>query len=283
MSATALKRKKGQVITLPFEMKAVDDEGAGRTFEGYLSTSHLDLGDGYLKDVVRPGAFKRWLQFFKKANDPYVPLLDSHNRYTIMAALGHLLEAKEEPGDEIYELELEGGKKEKVPVSRLWSKWEVIEGKDGDGALDRLRGKAVRQMSMGYHSLREDYGRLASGQQFRNLWEVQVKEGSLVVFGMQPEATIDVSTIKNLLQVGRDLDPFEKRYLEGVQEHITKLLSTQKADPDDDPDDPPLDSPPPAPDRPDVVKLGKRIDRLLLGPLLSRISAVTLDSQPHLE
>lgn len=173
------------------------DEGV-RTFEGLLSTSHLDLGDGFARDIVYPGAFKRTLANFRSAADPYVPLLDSHNRWSIMDAFGHLLEAEERLTGKVLEYEMESGGTLKVPEMVLWTKWQVIDGADGDRLMDRLRPGSVRKMSMGYVTFQSDEKRLKDIGLVRVLREVGLREGSLVVFPMNWNAETDRATIKSM-------------------------------------------------------------------------------------
>ena len=89
---------KTEKMVLGLEVKEAD-EGA-RTFTAALSSSHLDLGgwtpDGFRRDIVMPGGFKRWANHFGKARDPYVPLLDSHRANgSIFNAYGTLKHAEE--------------------------------------------------------------------------------------------------------------------------------------------------------------------------------------------
>src|SRR5689334_18254856 len=71
-----------------FTMKAIDDDA--RTFEGLASTWDLDLGG----DVIHQGAFKKSLAEWKSSGK-VLPLLDSHNYFSVLSAVGKLEAAKE--------------------------------------------------------------------------------------------------------------------------------------------------------------------------------------------
>lgn len=184
-----------------FEIKAKDQ--AARTFEGSLSTSHLDLGGWFSRDIVWPGAFKRTLDHFKNDADGYIPLLDSHDPYSIFNTLGHLLEGEEQLTGETLVYDMANSRKLRVPEMLLWTKWQVIDGVDGDRVLDRLRPGSVRKMSMGYETVRSDEDELEDGDKVRNLREVRIMEGSLVVFPMNPAAAVDLTSVKALLDAAR--------------------------------------------------------------------------------
>jgi HK97 family phage prohead protease len=171
-------------LVAPFQVKAVDDEE--RTFEGYASTWDLDLGD----DVIHEGAFKETLAEWRKSGKA-MPLLNSHNYFDIMSGVGQMLDAKEDKRG-------------------LWTKWEVIDGPDGDAVLSRMRpsrrtGKAViGSMSIGYAALKWDEEERSDSRYgvVRNLHKVALKEVSLVLFPMNPGATIDAASVKSALASG---------------------------------------------------------------------------------
>lgn len=158
---------------------SIVDQGA-RTFEGLLSVWGPDLGG----DVMHKGAFKKTIGEWKKSPDA-LPLLNSHNHFDILSAVGQLLEAKETD-------------------QGLWTKWEVIDGPDGDAVLQRLRPSArtqkapVSKMSIGYEPAKFDFEENDASPfgVVRNLREVNLKEGSLVIFPMAPGARIDSGTVK---------------------------------------------------------------------------------------
>jgi hypothetical protein len=208
-----------------FEIKSKDTQS--RTFSGALSTSHLDLGDGFRKDIVWPGAFKAWLDAMSTEADPYTPLLDSHNGFSILNVYGHMLDAEEVLTGKtlVYDI-AKGGGKLKVPEMLLSANWQVIDGPDGDRVLDRLRPGSVRKMSMGYERLEADEIELVEGPA-RNLRKVYVHEGSLVVFAMQPNALIDRGSVKMVQLLEKDpeeLSEDERKDLRRLATRIGSLL-----------------------------------------------------------
>jgi len=189
------KSERSTFLVAPLEIKGRDEKA--RTFEGALSTSHLDLGNGLYRDIVHPGAFKRWAKTVKAdETGAYVPLLDSHDRWSIMNVYGHALAAEERETGKVLEYPLANGGSLKVPEMFLDVQWQVIDGPDGERVFDRLRPGSVRKMSMGYDPQKADFVQMADGVQVRNLREVKVEEGSLVVFAMQPNAEVDPATVK---------------------------------------------------------------------------------------
>jgi HK97 family phage prohead protease len=187
---------RGQIVG-NLEVKAVDP--AKRTFTGALSTSHLDLGGWFYKDIVYPGAFKRTLDHFKKSKDPYVPLLDSHGRGSVFNAFGLLEEGEEELTGKTLKYEMEDGTMYDVPEMLLMTTWSVIKGADGDRLLDRIESRVVRKMSMGYDSEREEFVTLKGHGKTRVLKEVKLGEGSVVIFPMNPNA--EISKAKAILEM----------------------------------------------------------------------------------
>lgn len=263
--------KNLEMIAGAFETKEVDLDS--RTFEGDLSTSHLDLGDGFVRDIVWPGAFKRSIDHFEAASDPYIPLLDSHDRYSVLSVLGKLLSMREVLTGETLSYELENGELN-VPEMKLRTRWLVDEGADGDRILARLKAGSLRNMSMGYRPEQYDFATLASGERLRNLRVVQLKEGSLVVFGMNPQAGVDLSTVKTFLDSfeegqAKDRTPSEYAELEGLQKRIGALLAARGTS------ESPTGSGP-APDlstREEAERLLRKIDRLNAEDLATRVAA----------
>jgi len=187
---------RGQIVG-SLEVKGVDT--AKRTFSGALSTSHLDLGGWFWKDIVFPGAFKRTLDHFKAAKDPYIPLLDSHGRHSVFNAFGLLMEGEEELTGKTLKYDMEEGGTYDVPEMKLMTTWSVIKGEDGNRLLDRIESGVVRKMSMGYDSEREEFVKLKGHGQTRVLKEVKLGEGSVVIFPMNPNA--EISKAKAILEM----------------------------------------------------------------------------------
>src|SRR5690554_4225298 len=132
--ATATENK-GHVIRR-LEIKEVNVEE--RTFEGLAATWDLDLGG----DIIKQGAFKKTIREWKRSKR-VLPLLDSHNYFSVRDAVGKLVDAKETPDG-------------------LWTKWRIVPGPDGDEVLNRLRpdgefGSYIDSMSIGYRPLKWEY------------------------------------------------------------------------------------------------------------------------------
>jgi HK97 family phage prohead protease len=238
-----------------FEIKA-KDEGA-RTFEGALSTSHLDLGSSVMgfRDIVHPGAFKRTLEHFKSAKDPYIPLLDSHSRESVMNVFGHLVDGEERLTGAALKYARDDGGMHEVPEMVLNTKWQVIDGIDGERLLDRMRPGSVRKMSMGYEPKRSDYVHLKEYGRARNLREVAITEGSLVVFPMNTAANVNTASVKSLfdaLRAGTLSDEDSAALLalpDEAKAALRALLDAAPAPVDEPPAGTPKGLAPDAPDR----------------------------------
>lgn len=213
--------KEMKLISGRFEVKSVDEEK--RTFEGDLSTSHMDLGDGYARDIVMPGGFKRTLDHFNTSVDPYIPLLDSHDRWSVLSILGHMTAGEEILTGQVLEYEMEGDEVLRIPEMKLRTSWTVIDGNDGDRVLDRLRPGSARNMSMGYRTVEWRMMTLATGEPLRLLDEVMLREGSLVVFGMNPEAQVDIGTVKALMDL-KEVKEEDRQTLIDLQARLNALL-----------------------------------------------------------
>ncbi|MFA5604180.1 MAG: HK97 family phage prohead protease [Bacilli bacterium] len=161
-----------KLLTSPLEVKQVNMQE--RTFEGLASTWSLDLG----LDVIKKGAFRQTLKEWRSSGK-IIPLLDSHNWFSVRDAVGRLVDAKE----------TEDG---------LWTLWKIVPGTDGDEILARLRpdedGVAfIDSMSIGYRTIKAE---LDEDSGIRTIKELELHEVSLVLFPMNPEARIDNATVK---------------------------------------------------------------------------------------
>jgi HK97 family phage prohead protease len=208
-----------------------------------------------------PGAFKRWIGNFRSAKDSYVPLIDSHDGWSIFNVFGHLDDADERLTGKTLKHELDNGKTLEVKEMFLDTDWQVIDGPDGDRVLDRLRPGSIRKMSMGYEAKNWDNLTLADGGLVRRLKEVAISEGSLVVFPMNPAAEVDLSTVKGFLEDldGETLDDNDRATLTALQKEIGALLTNGRATAE------------PAPEM--LKTLQDRIQRLNLHRLATRIEA----------
>lgn len=212
----AVTRPESKRFVVKFAVKAEAIDEEQRTFEGLASVWGKDLGD----DVMHEGAFKKTIKEWK-SGDEAIPLLNSHNHWDVMSAVGQLVDAKE-------------------TKDGLWTKWEIIKGPDGDRVLERIRPGAngrspVGKMSIGFEPTKIDFTKddTARFGQVRNLREVNLKEVSLVLFPMAPGASIDASSVKSftddLAEVkGEEVDDATKAQLRVLASRIGNLLAATK-------------------------------------------------------
>lgn len=254
-----MKTRTKQFMVGDFEIKAKDD--AARTFRGVLSTSHLDRGDGLARDIVWPDAFKRTLGIFRTAPNPYIPLIDSHNYGSFLNIYGHMTAGEEILTGRTNQYELKGGGTLEVPEMLLETEWRVIGGEDGNKLFDRMGPGSVRKMSMGYRTIERDFAELADGTPVRNLREVALDEGSLVVFAMQDNAEADPGSIKALLDAARDGTL--------TDEQKQELRALLEAPPPAPADEPPADDAPKglAPDDPERIRMAAALRDITLRDL----------------
>lgn len=204
-------------LVVPFQVKADAIDLSARTFEGLAAVWDLDLGG----DIIHRGAFVKTLGEWK-ASGQALPLLNSHGHWDIMDAVGQLLEAEERDAG-------------------LWTKWEVIDGADGDRVLTRIRpsarnGRAViGKMSIGYEPVKFDFEQIGDNQwdTVRHLRELALGETSLVIFPMAPGAAIDATSVKMFLQSAKGTDPASvdlktKAELRRLASRIGILLKAKK-------------------------------------------------------
>lgn len=179
MKTKASGIRTGSIAALaPFEVKALDE--TARTFTGLASTWDLDLGG----DVIERGAFKRTLRNWKSSKK-VLPLIDQHNYGSVRMVVGKLLEGEETD---------EG----------LLTTFAVIEGADGDEVYRRLKGGYVDGLSIGYEAVQQR--KPTEEQQRSGIWrilqEVKLVEVSVVIWPMNPNATID--SVKSLIKAIRE-------------------------------------------------------------------------------
>lgn len=186
---------------LRIDQKAVQADK--RTFAGLASVWDPDLVD----DIIEPGAFKKTIADWKRSATR-LKLLDTHNYFTIRAALGWNLQLKE----------VEDG---------LWSEWQVMEGQDGDAAMERIRQLLVDAMSIGFEPVRFSFREDDSARWgvIRILHEIRLKEVSLVLFPAAPGALIDASTVKSLMAGGK-ATPEDIAVLRHLHQDLGQLLDS---------------------------------------------------------
>src|SRR5436190_746253 len=213
-------RRSGIVrLNVPLSVKADSISKDARTFTGLAATWQEDLG----QDVIQKGAFKQSIKDWKASSEA-LPLLNSHDHFDIFSALGQALSMKET--DQGLEID-----------------WEVIKGDDGDRVLERLRpsdrtGRAlIGKMSIGFIPTKFSYEQPAGTESFfdriRHITEAELKEVSLVLFPMNPGASIDATSVKSFMQLARDTDPTKldsitRMELRRLNTRIGLLLKKQK-------------------------------------------------------
>lgn len=201
----------------PFEVKAIDE--ATRTFTGLASTWDLDLGG----DVIEKGAFKRTLRNWKSSKKP-MPLIDQHNYMSVRSVIGKMIEAEETDGG-------------------LEATFEVIEGPDGDEVYRRVKGGYVDGLSIGYRAI--ESREPDEEQRLKGIWrilkEVKLVEVSVVIWPMNPEATIEsVKALTDALREG-SLTPEQEAELTALpdeqKEHLRALLTKSGPAHEEEPDE----------------------------------------------
>lgn len=221
----------------PFSVKSIDAKT--RTFEGLASTWNQDLGG----DVIHQGAFKRTLDNWR-ASKKALPLIDQHNYGSVRSVIGKLLDAQETDAG-------------------LEAKFEVIDGPDGEEVMRRIKGGFVDGLSIGYQAVKwemETPDGADPWDAIRHLKEVKLYEVSVVIWPMNEEATIDLTTVKSFLRdaKGRQLTDEERAQMKAMQDQISALLA--------DPAPPALAGL--APDDPQRIEL----DEMLRGLELRRLA-----------
>lgn len=148
----------------------------------------LDLGG----DICHPGCFTKTLQERRGS----IRVLDSHQRMSILGAIGIPLDLKEVGRDG-----LPGRVLEKFPEATggLMARTQfLLDTPEGKGAFLRIKSGAVSEFSFGYKTLDEDFDTLENGKEVRNLRTIKLWEYSPVLFGMNPATAVtDVKGIED--------------------------------------------------------------------------------------
>jgi HK97 family phage prohead protease len=205
---------QGKTLLAPFEVKSVDT--IARTFDGLAATWDLDLGG----DVIHRGAFKDTLAEWRKSGKA-LPLIDQHNYGSVRAVVGKMLDAKE-------------------TKDGLDAQFEVIDGPDGDEVLRRLKGGYVDGLSIGYEPklVEEPSDDERRKGIWRHLKTVRLREVSVVIWPMNPGATVDTSSVKmmaalraSLVTAGGDVDDLETvlHELESTAGSVRTMIEDAKA------------------------------------------------------
>jgi HK97 family phage prohead protease len=165
-------------LIVPIEWKA-DDSGDGNTLIGYASTfGNVDLGG----DVVVKGAFTKTIENIKTNG---IPLLADHFAST-SSVLGTIYDATED-------------------TKGLQIKARLSQAPSAQDVAVKLREGHLNKMSIGYESMDDSYDEV-NGQKVRLLKEIKLWETSVVVFPMNPKASIE--RVKSVLNA---LDPEARR------------------------------------------------------------------------
>lgn len=153
-------------ITLPFELKKMDESDPNYFyFEGYLSTfGNEDFG----RDVIHKGAFKKTLKTWEKSGRN-VPTLWQHE---MEDPIGVFTDMKEDDVGLYVKCKLP--RKDTLVSGRIIPQVEV---------------GSVRTMSIGYMAKSYDFTEGKNGT-VRNLYEVDLFEGSLVTMPMNDRAVV---------------------------------------------------------------------------------------------
>lgn len=229
-ATTTPERKKKAAptgrIVVPFEVKATDT--SGRTFEGDSATTGRDLGG----DIIHPGAFARTLDHWRASGGPegkgarVINLLDQH-AYKLSFApsvvehtLGRLIEAEERT------VPTDGGEDETV----LWSKFLVARTQRGDDLLSLIEDRHATRLSIGWKAVRFDFSTMTDEDgntvRVRNIYELMLGEISVVMFAMNPQALIDVDSVKAVVEqyAAGELNDDDRSALKGLHDRIGTLL-----------------------------------------------------------
>lgn len=152
-----------EYLVVPIEWKAADD-GDENTLVGYASTfGNVDLGG----DVVVKGAFTKSVETIKAGNG--IPLLADHVASTA-SVLGTIYDAEQD------------GKGLKITA-------RISKAPSAQDTAVKLREGHLSKLSIGYESMDDAYED-RDGMRVRLLKDIKLWETSVVVFPMNPKATI---------------------------------------------------------------------------------------------
>lgn len=168
-------------LGVTFAIKSVDQKA--RRFAGLASTWDKDLGN----DVIHKGAFKKTLSDWRGAKSKTIPLLDSHDRFSVDSVLGKMVGASE-------------------TNQGLEAEFEMRDTEKAMEALKAVEDGFISGLSIGYEPIEFKYEKPEGGSLFdtiRHLTEVKLREVSLVVFPMNEGARVDPSSVKSLLDAAK--------------------------------------------------------------------------------
>lgn len=216
--------------TARFQFKAAKTKN---TFSGLASTWEKDLGG----DMIEQGAYTRTLKQWRR--DGYlIPLINQHSYFDTRSAIGKMLSAEETD---------EG----------LDTEWKVVESADGEEFMARIREGILNGLSIGYQTRgwREPTENEQNRGIFRVLTDVELREVSVVIWGMNPGALIDQDSVKSIRTIAAALAAMSRDTLseddrKAIREVASLCGGLLRA-----PDTPAPDKAPPAP----TVPPGKEV------------------------
>lgn len=158
--------------TAHFAVKATTQ----RQFTGLASTWDLDFGG----DVIEQGAYKRSLGEIT-ASGRVVPLINQHQYGDARHAIGKMISASETDAG-------------------LEATFQVVNSPEGDEFLARIKDGIIDGLSIGYEARGQREPTPAESKLgiLRVLTDVELREVSLVIWGMNSNALIDSSSVKTI-------------------------------------------------------------------------------------
>jgi HK97 family phage prohead protease len=165
-------------LGVSFAVKSVNSKA--RRFAGLASTWEKDLGD----DIIHPGAFTKTLSDWRGSSRKTIPLLDSHDRFSVDSVLGKMVVATE-------------------TADGLETEFEMRDTAKAAEALAAIEGGFISGLSIGYEPIGPKYEKTDSGKTIRHLHEIKLREVSLVVFPMNEGARVDPSSVKSLIDAAK--------------------------------------------------------------------------------
>lgn len=182
-----------RVKCMPFEAKAIDDEG--RTIEGHAA--------GFLNvdswgDRIMPGAFAKTI----KENLPRIKVLWQHDRWDL---IGKPIEMRE---DEVG----------------LFTRSYISKVQRGDEALTLAKDGVITEMSIGYQLVPKKYEDNDFGG--FDIYELKLMEYSLVTWAANPLARVSAVKSAEATKLLRDLDCDNLASIRAASVAIKALLGT---------------------------------------------------------
>lgn len=234
-----------------FELKADTVEAEKRQFTGFASTWDLDLGG----DVIEKGAYTRTLRDWKSSGR-LIPLINQHQYWDSLDAIGKLVTAKQTD-------------------TGLETTFQVVNSAQGDEYLSRIKDGILNGLSIGYETRawRPPTDAEKKRGVFRVLEDVELKEVSLVIWGMNQNALIDASSVKMLTDtVAKALASLKRDDLSDEDRKTVRTIAAQcgallREDAPNPPKDPPAEK---AADEPEAYPATEALNQRILALRLDR-------------